>query len=67
MVASLPGDATGWFEWDVTSLVGAWQGGTHPNHGFILVPDAPAKRNDTLFDSRESGAPPELVVSYSAP
>jgi hypothetical protein len=67
VVASHPGDATGWFEWDVTSLVDAWHGGTHPNHGFALLPDAPVRRNDTMFDSREGGALPELVVTYSAP
>jgi len=65
--ASLPGDAIGWFEWDVTALVQAWYGGTHPNHGVILVPDSPAKRNDTLFDSREGANPPELVITYTTP
>jgi len=65
--ASQPGDATGWFEWDVTALAQAWYTGAHPNHGLILVPDSPSRRNDTLFDSREGANPPELVITYTTP
>ncbi len=65
--ASLPGTVTGWYEWDVSALVQAWHGGTHLNHGVALVPDSTSKRNETLFDSREGGSPPELVISYTTP
>jgi hypothetical protein len=50
-------------EWDVTSMVQAWQSGGHSNYGLtILKPDTPWG----VYDIPASAAnPPELVVDYT--
>jgi len=64
---ALPAPTRGdWYRVDVTSLVTAWVGGVHPNHGLQL---RPANTNHTFngfysSDHEDASRRPRLVIRY---
>ncbi len=58
------GDVGGWVEWDLTSLVTEWMGGT-ANEGVILVNTNGYSASRFTLQTREGANPPELVVNYT--
>ena len=55
-----------WYEFDVTDLVSAWQGGTYANHGIMVrAPEVSGTDSSRRgFSTREGQYPPQLVVQY---
>lgn len=62
------GSATGWYEWDITSLVEDWVQGDHPNHGVEIIGDERVQQRERIFYARETPTNlyPRLVVDFSA-
>ncbi len=61
---TLPAGIVGWFEWDVTSLVGYWVAGTYNNDGLALM--GGGSGNDfTSSDDNDSSLHPKLTVTYA--
>ncbi len=62
------GPATGWYTWNVTSLVQEWvyTPTTYPNYGFML--QGPNEDHSRSFSTKEEGTnPPRLMVYYFPP
>lgn len=54
-------------EWNVTTLVREWAGGTTPNHGLSLFDDGQQTNNVRYFLSQDASGPthrPKLAVTY---
>lgn len=58
------GDVGGWVEWDLTSLVTEWMGGT-ANKGVILINNTGYSASRFTLQTREGANAPQLVVSYT--
>ncbi|MEZ6035156.1 MAG: DUF2341 domain-containing protein [Planctomycetaceae bacterium] len=66
VVATLNTGATGQHNWDITSLVTAWQSGEKVNNGIII--GSPDTGTTTIvYDSREGTTPPVLQLSVLLP
>lgn len=61
------GNATTWYEWDVTDLTGAWVAGTADNHGVEIIGDEERQQRERAFYPRETSNDlyPRLVVDYT--
>jgi hypothetical protein len=53
-----------WGEWDITSLVRDWLGGSVPNHGVMLICGDESQHVEISFTSKEHGKPAQLVLEY---
>ncbi len=62
--ARIQREAWGWHSFDATGLVRAWQNGTLPNHGIVVLgPEIPGEDASWRgFSTREGPFPPQLVV-----
>lgn len=61
------GTTSGWYEWDVTSLVRKWHANELPNYGFEIYGDErPNLGRERTFYSRETSTDfyPRLVIDY---
>ena len=61
------GSVIGWYEWDVTELVGDWVSGAQDNHGVEIIGDEKVQQRERAFYSRETttNLHPRLVVDYT--
>lgn len=61
------GSVITWYEWDVTTLVGEWVGGTADNYGVEIIGDERVQERERAFYSRETPNTlyPRLVVDYT--
>ncbi|MEE9141820.1 MAG: LamG-like jellyroll fold domain-containing protein, partial [Gammaproteobacteria bacterium] len=64
-VTSLAADTTGWYEFDLRTLVQEWIDGINANEGVQLNTTAVANGLQVVFDSREGANVPELNVEYT--
>lgn len=57
----------GWYEWDLSGLVGNWMSGQTINHGVEMIGDERVQQRERAFNSREtqSNLYPRLLVRYS--
>ncbi len=60
------GSVEGWYEWDVTDLVGDWATGAVDNHGMSIHCDERVQQRERGFYSREApnALYPRLVIDY---
>jgi hypothetical protein len=63
---SIVSGAWGWYEFDVTDLVGAWYDGTYTNHGIMLRGPEVSGLDASWrgFGTRESSYRPQLIIEY---
>jgi hypothetical protein len=61
--ASFIPNIAGWYEADITDLVGSWFDETYPNFGILLKEESPAVFQ--FFSSRESSDVPYLIIWWS--
>lgn len=61
------GNASTWYEWEITELVGDWVGGVIANHGCEIIGDEAVQQRERAFYSREApnALYPRLVVNYT--
>jgi hypothetical protein len=61
------GSDSGWYEWDVTELIGDWASGAQDNHGVEIIGDERIQQRERVFYSRGTAGSqyPQLVVDYT--